>query len=198
MMRSLNDYKRVFYAVGIIGIILCFLPTGIELAVLPSQEQFSELYVLGPQRTAGNYPFNISADTSYTVYLDVVNHMGRSMYYEADVKIRNESEPLPNNTVPSTLPALYEYNLFLSDGQGWESALTFSFNFSSPVDNNIFLNKVQINGINVEVDKTTARDNSNGGYYYQLIVELREYNPKSGKLSYDGRFVTLWLNMTQT
>src|SRR5271157_3096563 len=102
-MRSLNDCKRVFYVVGLIGVILCFVPTGIKLTI-SSREQFSELYVLSPQHTTQNYPFNVSVGSSYKVYLDVENHMGSSMYYAAEVKFRNASEPLPNDTVPSSLP----------------------------------------------------------------------------------------------
>lgn len=197
MMWSLNKCKLVFYAVGLIGIIVCFVPSAIKLADLSPGEPFSELYVLGPGYKAEDYPFNVSAGNSYLIYLGVGNRLGSSMYYGIDVKFRNASEPLPNGTVPSSLPVLYEYRAFLGDGQNWTGNLTFSFS-NVVFDGNIscVVGKLQINGAEFEIDKTATWNNVSDGFYYQIVVELWQYDQASDGLSYDGIFVSLWLNMT--
>lgn len=197
-MWSLNQCKRVFYAVGLIGMIVCFVPSGIRLVSSPPEEPFSELYALGPGHLAEGYPFNVSASGSYLVYLDVGNHMGGSMYYGVDVKFRNASEPLPNGTVSSSLPVLYEYRVFLGDGQVWEGALTFSFLGVVFAGNSCSVGKVRLNDVEFEMDKISAWDNGSSGFYYQMLVELWRYNQTSDGLLYDGRFVNLWLNMTSS
>jgi hypothetical protein len=196
MAWSLNDYKRVFCAVGLIGIIVCFLPSGLKLVSSPG-EQFSELYVLGPNHIAKNYPFNVSEKATYLVYVGVSNHMGSSEYYEADVKFRNASDSLTNSTVPSSLPPLYEYRVFLGDGQVWEGALTFSFDVNI-TGYDCVVGRVRANNLEFEMNKPAVWDNATSGFYYQLLVELWQYNQTSQGLSYGGRFVSLWLNMTST
>lgn len=196
MTWSLNDYKRVFCAVGLIGIIVCFLPNGLKLVSSPG-EQFSELYVLGPNHIAKNYPFNVSENATYLVYVGVSNHMGSSEYYEPDVKFRNASDSLTNSTVPSSLPPLYEYRVFLGDGQVWEGALTFSFDVNI-TGNNCVVGRVRANNLEFEMNKPAVWDNATSGFYYQLLVELWQYNQTSQGLLFNGRFVSLWLNMTSS
>jgi hypothetical protein len=196
-MQSPNEYKRLFYAVGLIGIILCFVPASLKIVSWPSGEEFSEMYILGPNQLAENYPFNVSAGESYRVYLGVGNHMGSSMYYGVEVKFGNGSEQLPNDTVPSSLPAVYEYRVFLGDGQVWENPLTFSFSDVFNITQNTnFVGRLSINNVESEVNKTVVWDNASNCFYYQLIVELWRYNQTSDSLLYDGRFVSLWLNIT--
>jgi hypothetical protein len=161
-------------------------------------EEFSELYVLDSGHMAEDYPFNVSSGVSYLVYLGVGNHMGSSAYYGVDVKFRNASEPLPNGTVPSSLPVLYEYRVFLEDGQVWENALDFSFSGVFFAGNSCSVGRVRVNGFEFEMDKTAVWDNESNGFYYQLLVELWAYNQTIEGLSYDDRFVSLWLNMTSS
>jgi hypothetical protein len=200
MMWGLNDYKRVFYVVGLIGIILCFAPSLAKIAISPPTEEFSEIYALGQYHTLEDYPFNVSvAGGNYSVYLGVGNYMGSSMYYEVEVKFRNASDPLPNGTVPSPLPVLYRYRVFLEDGQNWTENLTFSFSNVAFYGRALALfcrvGNLTVNGAEFAIDKTAAWDSVNSGFYFQLIAELWRYNMTSGLL-YDGRFVGLWLNMT--
>lgn len=200
-MWTLAECKRVFYVVGLIGFILLFVPGLIALANSRVGEEFSELYVLGyPGNRAENYPFNVSSGVSYPVYLDVGNHMGKCMYYGIDVKLRNESDVLPNGTIPSFLPVLYEYRVFLGDGQTWQKVLNFSFpQVSSSNDNNTLtcnIHSININSAAFEIDKTSVWDEANKGYFYQLLVELWTYNQTNSDMQYAGTFVTLWLNIT--
>jgi hypothetical protein len=111
----------------------------------------------------------------------------------------NESVSLPNATLeaPSSLPALYEYNSFLSNGGTWETPLTFRVNELTFLDGTSTLSSITINGIEFVVNQTSAWDSANAGYYYYLFVELWVFNSTLGISQYNDRFVSLVLNMTQ-
>jgi hypothetical protein len=196
MMWSLSAYRSVFIAVGLIGVILCLVPAAVMLVPAPDVERFSELYVLGPGHMAEDYPFNVSEGNSYSVILGVGNHMAGSMCYGVYVKFRNSSEPLANSTTSSSLPALYDYRVFLRDGQVWEGNLTFSFSGIVFNGNSSSVGIIRVNNAEFGLDKTAIWDNESSGYYYQLFVELWEYDQTGNGLSYQGRFASLWLNMT--
>ena len=53
---KLDDYKLIFVAVGLIGALLIASPLLAGAIRLPGGEQFSELYLLGPDLMAENYP----------------------------------------------------------------------------------------------------------------------------------------------
>jgi uncharacterized membrane protein len=192
------DYKYVFMVVGLIGVIVFSVPSALVLVRLPSGERFSELYVLGPSRMADGYPFNVSAGSTYSVFLGVGNQMGESEYYRVVVKFRNASEPLPNATegVASSLPELYAYNVFLSDGQVWEGALNFSFSDVTFGQNVSSVGRMRVNDVWVNVDKSAVWDETKNGFYYQLFFELWIYNVETGVFQYHDRYCGIWLNMT--
>lgn len=168
--------------------------------VLPSQasEKFSELYILGPNHKAEDYPFNVKAGGNYKDYLDIGNHMGSSSYYLLYVKIRNQTEPLPNSTdgSPSSLPAIYEYYTLLVEGGVWEMPLNFSFRDVSFHGNSCIVETLSLNGLDVYVNKSVIWDQENKGYFLELFFELWIYNPESSVFSFHNRFVGIWLNMT--
>jgi len=194
----LDDYKVIFVAVGLVGILLLASPALALVLHLPSGEKFSELYILDPEHMAEDYPFNVSAGGEYLVYLGVGNHLGNAAYYEVLVKLRNSSDALPNDTsgVASDLPVLYHYEAFLADGQTWEGALNFSFSNVGFGENMSSVGMMRFNDTWVEVNKNAAWDSENSGYFYQLVSELWLYDTTSDSFSFHDRFVTRWLNMT--
>jgi hypothetical protein len=197
-MMKLEDYKVVFAAVGLVGVLLFATPALGLVVHLPSGEKFSELWVLGSGQLAEDYPFNVRENESYLVYLGVNNSLSSSAYYEVIVKFRNESEPLPNETtgVPSSLPPLYEYRVFLQDGQSWEQPLNFSFSQVSAAQNQSVVGGLTVNGVTLSVDKHAVWDDEGSGYFYELFMELWIYNVASDAFQFHDRFVGLWLNMT--
>lgn len=164
----------------------------------PAGEEFSELYILGPNHTFDYIPFNIKADVTYLVYLGVGNNMGSSCYYTCFVKMGNETQLLPNATlgIPSPLPALYEYKSFISDRETWEEPLTFRVNKLAFTDGASQFSSITINGIEFSVNQTSAWNSGKAGYYYNLFVELWIFNSTLGISEYHDRFVNLVLNMT--
>lgn len=165
----------------------------------PSGQHFSELYILGSNQTFEDIPFNIKAGVTYSVYLGVVNQMGASCYYTSFVKLGNATQSLPSPILgtPSSLPALYEYNSFISDGATWEVPLRFQVKQLTFHDNMSELAGIIINGVEFPVKQTSSWNADKSGYYYNLFVELMIFNTTSGTSQYHNRFVSLVLNMTQ-
>jgi hypothetical protein len=192
------DCRNVFMAVGLIGVVVFSVPSAMVLVHLPSEERFSELYVLGPGHMAEGYPFDVRENESYLVYVGVGNHMGSSMYYVVHVKFRNQTDPLPNVMagMPSALPSLYECGVFLQDGQSWEQPLTFSFSQVSFGQNLSTVGGMSMNGAALDVDRSEVWDAGNNGYFYELFMELWIYDVPSDAFQFHNRFVGLCLNMT--
>ena len=144
-----------------------------------------------------NYPFNIKTGTNYTLYLGVANHVGSSAYYTCYVKLRNLADPLPNATsgVPSDLVPLYEYRVMIEDGKSWEAPLVFSVSNVSISGGESLVGNININGVNIAVNKSAAYDSAGSGYIYELLVELWRYDSGVG-MHFDSRYVHLQLNMT--
>jgi hypothetical protein len=194
----LDNYRIIFVVVGLIGILLFAAPTIGVLVKPPAGEQFSELYLLGPDHLLKNIPFIIKTGATYTVYLGVGNQMGVSSYYTCFVKLRNETEALPNQTLasPSSLPALYEFNSFIQTCENWETSLTFQVNKLTITDGTSHLSSITINGIDFSLDKESTFSSEKAGYYYSLFIELWIFNSTSNILQYHNRAVHLNLYMT--
>jgi hypothetical protein len=202
---NLNDYKLVFVAVGLIGVLLIATPVLVDvirLPGLPDDAQFSELYLLDSDHRAENYPFNIVAGENYSVYVDVGSQLGSSAYYVLYVKFGNATDLLSNATIgsarlgaPDSLQPLYEYRFSIQNGMNWESLLNFSVFNASISGLNSQINILQINGVAFNVDKPAFWDSNTATFKYQLLFELWIYDSQSDAILYNGRFVDLQLNL---
>jgi hypothetical protein len=160
------------------------------------------MWLLGPEHTAENYPFNVTRHEAYSVFLGIGNHLGQCAYYVVEVKFRNESMSAPNSftRTPSSVPALYSLPVFVADKEVWEQRLTFScdYRFDAALSrvefNSLTLNDVTLNlgGLSSEWNATTSR------FYGNLIFELWIYNGSTSSFQYHDRFVDLKLNMTSS
>ena len=197
---KLEEYKLVFAAVGLIGVLLFSVPVLTDLIHLPNNEPFSELYILGPQGLAENYPSNVVANSSYSIILGVGNHLSSSAYYMIYAKLGNDADQLPNGTAgtPSPLPSLYESRFFLADSQSWQSPLNFTITNASFSGNQSAINMLTINNAAFNTNKISYWDVNNTGFYYRLVFELWRFNTQSNSLLFDDRYVSLELNLTTT
>jgi uncharacterized membrane protein len=188
------------YAVGVFGILIVSLPPIAGLISLPSGEQFTELYLLGSQHMAEDYPYNISPNQDYTVHLGVTNHVGSSAYYMVYVKLLNSTDTLPdtlNGTASPTKP-IYDYRFSIQDGQTYETRVRFAFTDTNIIGNQAIVGSLQINNENIKVDKSTTWNATTQQYPYRLIFELWQYNSQSNTLAFNNRYVSLKLNLTRT
>ena len=197
---KLGDYKLIFVAVGLIGILLIASPILGDLIRLPAGEQFSELYLLGPERLAQNYPSNIVVDQNYSVYVGVGNHLGSSAYYILYVKLLNQTDLLPNTTTatPSPVAPLFESRFAIQDGQSLESPMNFTVANAAISQNQATINTLTINNVVFEVNKLAAWNTNSTKYNYQLLFELWLYNKQTASIEFNSRYVDLQLNLTRT
>ncbi len=195
---QLDSYRKIFIAIGLVGVLFFASPTIAALIKPPVGQQFSELFILGPGHTFDNIPFNVVGGATNLIYLGVGNDLGHSQYYTLYVKFGGQNDSMPNLDVglPSTLAPLYEYNLFLRSGEKWQAPLTFEAHYVN-FDNGVSsVGEMNFNGINYLVDKTSGWNTNKTGFYYSLIFELWIYNSTLGVPQYHNRFVSLVINMT--
>jgi len=197
---KLEGYKLIFVVVGLIGVLLIATPALFRVIRLPGGEQFSELYLLGPDHNAQNYPFDIAVGQNYSVYVDVGNHLGSSAFYVLYIKLGNGTDQMPNATLgtPSSLHPLYEYRFSIQDGMTWESLVNFSFSSASVSGNNSQINTLQINDVAFNVDKSSIMDSDKTAFTYRLLFELWIYDSSFNAISFNDRFVDLQLSLTRT
>lgn len=190
---------RLTYALACFGLGLIILSPTLAMVVrLPSGETFSELWILGPGGMAEDYPFNVREHEVYNVSLGVANHMGGLEYYRVFVKFRNQTEPLPDsvNGTASSLDPIFEYRIFLEDGEFLEKEFLFLFDGVYFEGNLCRISNLMLSDYVMNVNKTAAWDEENKGYYFQLFFELWIYNATISDFQYHNRVVWLWLNMT--
>jgi uncharacterized membrane protein len=197
---KLGDYKLIFIAVAIIGSLLIASPAIAGAIQPPGGEPFSELYLLGPNQMAENYPYNIAVGENYSVYVNVANHLGSSAYYVLYVKLGNETDQLPNATsgTPSSLAPLYEYRFSIADGITWTSPVNFTVSTASISTSNSQINTLKINEIPFNVEKPAIWNSNSTTFTYRLFFELWLYNRQTGTIEFNDRYVSLQLNLTRT
>lgn len=218
----ITEFNVLFLIVGLVLALIAVTPA-LSLVSLPGGgERFSELWLLGPELKAENFPFNVSVNEQYRVYVGVGNLLGELAYYSIHVKFGNRTHQLPNSTwsEPSTLPSLYEFRFAVSDGDVWEAPLTFTMDYTQYQQNFTYVQNITdaqnvttiqtvtelrnvtavqsivINGRTFPVNNTTIWDSDRNGFYFQIFFELWLYEMTSSKFQYHQRDVRLVLNMT--
>jgi uncharacterized membrane protein len=190
---QLENYKKIFFSIALIGFLLCSSSTVNVFLKIPSNDALSEIYFLGPNFTHDNIPSNIIEGQKYVVYIGAGNEMGCTAHYRINLKVGGENETLPDRNLkkPSSLPSLYEYNFFLENEKNWQAPLTLSIiGFKNNPGYNGVLN---INGFEYGLDKLINYKGS--GVYTYLIAELWIFNETTGSFEYYNQFLSLRLNM---
>jgi len=199
---SLKDYRLTFMTVTGVLTLLVASPALSRILVYPRTEFFTELWILDANHRAEGYPFNIICNQNYSIYLGIANRLGYCAYYMVQVKFRNQTQPSPTSfgpiedRVPSSLPSIYNFTVFVADEDVWETLLTFSFDYQES-NSRIRVYTLTLNGSSSHLnDEIILWNSTRRGYYGFLFFELWLYNLDENKFEYHGRFVGLWLNMT--
>jgi len=194
-----QDYRTAFQ-VGSLALVLLAASPALSLIVsFPrSGESFSELWLLGSNHMAENFPFNVQAGEEISLFLGVGNHLGNSAYYLVYVKFRNQTQPLPNanSSEPSYIPSIHEFQFLLADGDVWETPVTFEILDASVEGDSMVVESVSVNDRVYPVECSSTWDSENSGFYFQLFFELWVYNSERSSFQFHDRFVGVWLNMT--
>jgi len=197
---NLEEYRTVFTVTSLLLTLIVAAPMiSMLIPIRTRTERFSELWILGPDHTAGDHPFNVRVNETHRIFAGLGNHMGYPAYYMVLVKFRNRTQPLPDSlsSKPSPLPPIYEFRAFVSDGARWEAPLNFAFLEVSRSEDSFLVRQMSINGVVFSVNCTSDWDSENGGFYYQLFLELYLCDTSLHEFRYENRFVGIWLNATE-
>jgi uncharacterized membrane protein len=195
MAIKLRDYKRIFVIVALIGVLLSATPAISYLLPVPEGEQLSELYILGPEHMANNYPFNIVSNQEYAGYVGVENHLGSSAYYVLYVKFRGLPDSIEGTV---NQEPLYEYRFSIKDGEKWEEKITFSVLRGGISADRAIITQLQINNVKFNLNERANSLSGNNGFFYEVTFELWKYDVPSNQIQYNNRAVSLQLKFTRT
>ncbi|SRR6266581_2545449 len=81
-------------------------------------ENFSELGILGPNKTIGDYPRVVAANQSFLLYGLIGNHEGIVQNYQMLVKLGNQTTEVSNTTFANA-QLLATYWRILGNGETW-------------------------------------------------------------------------------
>jgi uncharacterized membrane protein len=195
---DIQQHKVIFIVVTAFLALLVASPVLQKALVYPQTEFFTELWLLGPQHSAKNYPYNITNNSNYSIFLDVTNHLGSCAYYVVEVKFRNQTQSAPDsfNRTHSSLVSLYSVNVFLADNASWELPITFSFDYNhDSATSTIYLNRLQFNDVALNLNGySTMWDPGRNAFFGDLVFEIWLYNSTIGGFQYHERYVDLKLN----
>jgi hypothetical protein len=198
------EYALLYWTVVSILALLVASPVLSRVLVYPRTEFFTELWILDADHRAENYPFNVTRNQNYSIYLGIGNRLGYCAYYMVQVKFRNQTQPEPTsfgpveNRVPSNLTSLFNITAFVADEQVWELPIAFSFNYNyDETLSRIEFSSLQLNNVLLNMtDYTISFDSDKQEFRGFLFFELWLYNASTNVFWYHGRFVRLALNMT--
>ncbi len=198
---NLEEYRTLFAAGSLILILVAAAPTLSLIVASPEEsERFSELWLLGPNHMAQNYPINITRNHNYSVFLGIRNRIGHSAYYLVEVKFRNQTQSAPNSfdRTPSNLTALFNITAFVANENIWELPLTFSFDYwYNKVLFQVEFYNLTLNDVVLDIaNYIVSWDSKNNGFFVNLFFETWIYNATSSSIQYHNRFVGIWLNLT--
>jgi uncharacterized membrane protein len=201
---SVKDYGLFYWVVVGILALLVASPFLSRVLVYPRTEFFTELWILDANHKAENYPFNVTRNENYSIYLGIGNRLGYCAYYMVQVKFRNQTQQAPTsfgpieNRVPSNLTSLFNITVFVADEQVLEIPITFSFNYTwNEQLSNVEFSGLQLNNVWLNMSGYTILwDSEKEEFRGFLFFELWLYNASVNSFQYHGRFVSLRLNMT--
>lgn len=199
---SLHEYRALFLTVTVILALLVASPALSRLLVLPRTEFFTELWILGPNHMAEDYPFNVTRNHNYKVFLGIGNRLGYCAYYLVEVKFRNQTQSAPDsfNRTPSSLPPLFNITVFVADEKAWELPLAFSFDYGYNETllqvelYSLTLNDVALDMENYTITWDPGKKEFSGNLFFELWIHDRAVD----SFQYHERFVSLRLNMTSS
>ena len=198
---DISKYTLPFFVVVAVVSLLVASPALSRVLVYPRTEFYSELWLLGPNGMAENYPYNISSGQNYGLYLGIGNQLGYCAYYVVEVKFRNETQSAPTSLgtlTPSSLPSLLNITAFVADEGTWQIPLTFSFAYGlnqTPLE--VEFSSLTLNSFVLSLQGDSSAWNATESRFYgNLVFELWLYNSSTSVFQYHERFVDLQLNMT--
>jgi hypothetical protein len=202
---SLNDWRIIFFSIGIIILVIILLPLSWGFFQL-NQENFTSMAVLGRTSREGNYtPISLyyaragmhpitSLDISNITGVEwkwnivLYNHMDSTQYMWVGVKLLNENMKPPNNdngdpSLNSTI--IYETGKILTKGETVN--IPFNWRVLAANSDSLIINKMSCSDTNVTIisaPNVALMKNENNTAYMRLVFELWLYDANKKALTF--------------
>ncbi|MCW4024066.1 MAG: DUF1616 domain-containing protein [Candidatus Bathyarchaeota archaeon] len=193
-MTIRNYSALILVAISVVSL-FAIAPFVESFSFFPNPTPLSELYMLGPTHNT-TYPFSVSNNQNYRLYIGLINHEEKDCNYEIQVKFRTPqqatSETYTEHPEPSNQKVLTKIPLQLPDNATKEMPLDISFSYEH-TDSMLTMNTVRVNngaytsGCQIPVD-------SDGDFYGNLVFELYLLDSQNNSV-YKSQ-VSLWVRLT--
>jgi uncharacterized membrane protein len=123
---DLDDKNGYTISVLIALIVVSIFVASYYVLLKPPEKGYTTIYLLDSQKKAANYPelLVINQNNTFNVWVEVENHMGKSLQSEVLQKITNGTIQLfPLETEPSA-----RYEKTLENAETWEISSTITIN----------------------------------------------------------------------
>lgn len=125
---GLNEEKGYAVAIFLALLIVSATVIGYYVVLRPQAAPYNTIYLLDANKKAADYPEVLVANqnSTFSVYVDVENHMTTSASYQVQVKItKNLPAIFPIAAQPSQV---YETGSLSNDGKPWQNMATITQN----------------------------------------------------------------------
>ncbi len=165
--------------------------------VFTNEKPFSEMWLLGPEHTAENYPYNITFNEDYAVYLGVQNRLNEDTEYSIRIKLCANDQQLPNSSISkfSPLPSIEEFDFSLADEESWEIRLDFALDYYLVQQNLTRIENFKIEGITFPINQNLILDSNQDGFNVFLLFELWSKNETDAIFEYTNQYLQLILKL---
>jgi uncharacterized membrane protein len=123
--KLLSDDKGYVIAIVVALFIVSYLLLSYYFVYRPIPEGFSNISLLDTDHKAVNYPelLVLGHNNTFSVYVNVENHMGKAEQYKVLVKTTQNLEVLPINAT-----AINTYEKTVAEGERWSTLSTVTLN----------------------------------------------------------------------
>ena len=121
---ALKDNEGYLVSVAFALLIVSVLIAGYQLTWRPTSDKFTSIYLLDSERQAADYPelLVINQNASLTLWAGIENHMGKTQYYQIQLKVTNRTiVSLPLNAEATSI-----FLKTLENGENWETPVTLA------------------------------------------------------------------------
>jgi uncharacterized membrane protein len=107
--------KRESTAV-LLAITVLLMFSAVQPLIPASSHPFSELGILGPNKTLGSYPTRTVVGTPLLLYALIGNHEGVASYYQLLIKLGNQTVEA-NNSTAANAPVIFTTSVILNQNE---------------------------------------------------------------------------------
>jgi uncharacterized membrane protein len=116
MKKPESKIDKIFAVILVLSTVASVVGLAHIIGNPKEREHFTEFYILGANKTADGYPTNLIFGKNATVIVGIVNHENRPVDYTMEMRLENQSLPLPED----------QKQISLAHNMSWIEQVTFT------------------------------------------------------------------------